>query len=272
MLELLREIVNIKTSGFDESRFLLSSVFDIQAHFKPSLFDMPYSDRIRVAQTSTTSGSCFCFKGVKQIPLEVLGLDTRKVVTDDKCLEIAILDAAFGTLPSHPSAILGLSGSPSDKSNARTTLIIGEIYRLVSRFSNAKRSPVITMVGSVGNVLRELRKMGNAKIYATDFDESLIGKQLGGVWVESGSKTEERLAQSDIGLITAMTLATNTLQSIVNLSSANGTKLIMFAETGTHFADELIDMGIDSIVAEEFPFYMFPGNTKVSVYRKGHSE
>ncbi len=269
MLELLRKIINNKTSNLEESKFTLTSLFDIRAHFKPSPFDMPYSDTIRVAQTSFASGSCFCFREAREIPLEVLGLDARNVITEDKCLEIAILDAAFGSLPNSPSSVFWLTGTSANKSNARTTLLIGEINRLFSRSNNSKRTPTITMVGAVGNVLRELSMIENAQIYTTDFDESLIGKRLGGVIVEHGLKTLERLAQSDIGLITAMTLATNTFQDIIKLSSANGTKLIMFAETGSHFSSELINMGIDTIVAEEFPFYMFPGKTKVSIFRKG---
>lgn len=270
MLDLLHKLALEKSVGLEEEMFQLTSAFDIQAHFKPSVYDMPYSDRIRVVQTSAASGSCFCFGNSKDIPLSILGLDARKVVVSDKCLEIAVLDAVFGALPSNkPSAIFWLRGLPSEKSEARTTLIIGEINRLLSHFENLKRAPVITMVGAVGNVLRELRQIDKAQIYATDFDETLIGKRLGNVIVENGLKTKERLAESDIGLITAMTLASETLQDIIDVSRENKTKLVMFAETAAHIAPELINMGIDSIVAEEFPFYMFPGKTSVSIYRKG---
>ena len=125
----------------------------------------------------------------------------------------------------------------------------------------------MTMVGAVGNILSGLSTIPG-EIKATDLDPALIGLKLGGVLVEDGNtKTLELIAQSDIALITGMTLATRTLDGIIETAKANGTLMVMFNQTGSNFSQEFIRMGIHSVVSESYPFYMFSGSTIVRIYR-----
>ncbi len=42
----------------------------------------------------------------------------------------------------------------------------------------------------------------------------------------------------------------------------------MFCETGANLCEEYVKFGIDSAIAEPFPFYIFGGSTRIDIYRK----
>jgi hypothetical protein len=49
-----------------------------------------------------------------------------------------------------------------------------------------------------------------------------------------------------------------------------GTKLLLFAETGANFGEEYCrSIGVDAVVSEPFPFYIFQGVSTIEVYRRG---
>jgi hypothetical protein len=45
--------------------------------------------------------------------------------------------------------------------------------------------------------------------------------------------------------------------------------LLLFAETGANFGEEYCrTMGIDTVVSEPFPFYIFQGTSTIEVHRR----
>ena len=109
--------------------------------------------------------------------------------------------------------------------------------------------------------------MFGGNVFATDFDKAVIGTDFGGVIVEDGhAMTLNRVSESDLVLMTGMTICTNSFDEIMRKINSNKAIAIMYCETGSNFANELISLGIHSVVAEEYPFYMFPGMTHISVY------
>jgi hypothetical protein len=42
----------------------------------------------------------------------------------------------------------------------------------------------------------------------------------------------------------------------------------MFCETGANLCQEYVKLGIDSAIAEYFPFYIFGGTTHIDIFRK----
>ena len=66
-----------------------------------------------------------------------------------------------------------------------------------------------------------------------------------------------------------MTIATDSLELIVEEARKAGTKLLIFAETGAYFAEEYCrTIGVDAVVSEPFPFYIFQGASTIEVYRR----
>jgi hypothetical protein len=264
LLSYLREQAIVKTSEMDASAFTLSALCKIEARFKPSARDPSYSDLLVLAQT-TGAGSCWCYGEDPELPGGLLGRDARTVRTGSRCLDIAVLDAIYSKLSQEAAASSWLSGTPEQKSDARASIIVSEISRMIKE--SELEYPTITMVGAVGSILARLAGL-SGRVYATDLDPALVGEKLGGVLVEDGhSRTLERVSQSGLVLLTGMTLATDTMMEVYSAARQNGTKTVVFSQTGSNFGSELIYLGISCVVAEAFPFYMFPGISQIKVFR-----
>ncbi len=262
----LRQQLALSTSTVgDTEKFALTAISKINTIFRPQHVDSCYADTIIVAQT-TGSGCCYCYSDDPHIPESILGTDARNIDSGNRYIDVAVLDAAFSSLLPAPDLYCRLEGNSSQKAEARSTFILSEIQRMLLDIPDSHRS--ITMVGAVGNILSKLSKL-DVQVFATDLDTSLIGVELGGVLVEDGAdKTLQRIEDSNIALITGMTLATNTLDNILQVARQRQTKLIMFAQTGGNFAGAYMKMGIDCVITEEYPFYMFPGVTILRVFRR----
>lgn len=93
---------------------------------------------------------------------------------------------------------------------------------------------------------------------------------LNGVRVEHGCRTLELIGEHDVVLATGMTLATNTLPAILERVRETRTRLVLFAATGSHFGREYCrTFGVDVVVSEPQPQYLFQGVTDIRVYRRG---
>lgn len=264
LLTFLREQARVKSISMEKENFIITFLAKIEAQFRPLRYDMPYGDIIVLAQT-IGSGCCFCYAEDPLIPDSILGEDSRYVQTQNRSVDIAILDAAYSNLIPEPDILCRLEGNSIQKAKARSALILGEVQRIIKNSGISR--PCITMVGAVGNILTDLDSL-STELFATDMDPTLIGKKLGGVEVEDGlTMTLKRIQMSNVGLITGMTLATETLCDILNIANANGVKIIMYSETGANFASEYLNWGVESVVSELYPFYMFPGSTILRVYR-----
>lgn len=265
-LEILREDLLALSCDMDDRQFIVTSVFKIHASFRPLLSDSVYSDVIIVVQTCG-AGSCYCYRDDPVLSPDILGTDARKAKIGNRFIDIALLDAAYSCLLPAADLCYRLEGTASQKAEARALLILSEIHRIA--LESGLANPTVTMVGAVGNILSDLAHQ-KGQVFATDFDPALVGKTLAGVCVEHGSMTLERIRQSDIALVTGMTLATNTFDDILAVAKSNDVKLVMFAETGGNFAGQYLKLGVESVLSETFPFYMFPGVTTLRVFRSQH--
>ena len=125
----------------------------------------------------------------------------------------------------------------------------------------------VVNVGVVGDIIR-LFSEHDFRIVSTDFDESIVGTQLFGNHIYSGHNTLDFVANSDLAIVTGMSISTKTIDEIINCCQQNNTKLIIFAETGANLAQFYIEMGVDSYISELFPFYIFNGTSTINVYNK----
>ena len=60
----------------------------------------------------------------------------------------------------------------------------------------------------------------------------------------------------------------DTMEDIFEAARRGGTKLVMFCETGANLCQEYVKLGVDSAIAEYFPFYIFGGQTRIDIYRR----
>ncbi|MGD8628540.1 MAG: hypothetical protein PVH52_05625, partial [bacterium] len=68
---------------------------------------------------------------------------------------------------------------------------------------------------------------------------------------------------------TGMALTTDALGDIIDVCKQHDTRLVIFAETGAHFGEEYCrTLGVDSVVSEPFPFYIFQGMSRIEIYRR----
>jgi hypothetical protein len=249
--------------------FILRGIWKMEMGFCPSLNDPAFVDTVVLAETSGV-GYCVCHDKNLKLPIDWIGRDVREITTSDRCLRVAILDAAYSALVFAPTYSLALLGSSNNKALGRASIISYEILRLVPKI--ARSSLNVAVVGAVGSILAELKKLG-LSVRSTDMDSSVIGETLGGVKVEDGhGQTTSMLASADLALVTGMTISTNTLDDIFSVCRSNKTKLIMFIQTGSNFASEYLRRGADTVVAEIFPNYIFPGETVVKVFRRDEEE
>lgn len=265
LVEVFREnLISTTLNLYNSSQFFITSISKIHAHFRPQLVDSPYTDTIIIVQTSGV-GSSYCYCEDPAVETNILGKDARFVNTESKCINIAALDAAYSVICPKPDIYCCIEGNNNQKAEARSVFIFSEIQRILLNLREP--NPSIVMVGAVGNVLSELSRI-STRIYATDLDPTLINTKMSGITIEDGTRmTLKRVSESNIALVTAMTLVTDTLSDILNTANATGTKIVIFAETGSNFAGEFLKLGVESVVSEEYPFYMFPGRTILKVYR-----
>jgi len=232
--------------------------------FRPNNLELGYTDTILVAYTHV-AGACFCPYVVNDPATSFIGQDARTFTDDELCYRIAVLDAAFGIHRLPADLSYKLQEPIAEKAFGRANIVCNEVSRLASQRQLLR--PKILTIGSVGTIISELVSRGY-EVFGTDLDSSVVGKQLSGVTIADGNQETLSLLQSvDIAIVTGMTFATGTFDSILATGIKSNTAIVMFCQTGANFAPYLRELGVNSIVAEYFPFYMFPGESAISIFR-----
>lgn len=182
---------------------------------------------------------------------------------DDLALRVSLFDSIYGELfPVRNKKQLSLTTNSTDKLKWRTQIIVEEAKRLLGNINNKK----IVNVGVVGDILLTFQELG-AYVIGTDFDSSIIGNNTFNIPIRSGEDTLEILKNSDLAVVTGMTIATATIDDILETCLHNNVKTIVFAETGANLADYYLKHGVDVYLSEHFPFYIFNGDSIIDVCR-----
>jgi len=244
--------------------FLVRGMWKVELAFKPNPAERTFKYTFWIAMTRG-QGACYC-TGDDQRGRELVGHDVRELVTGKTCISIAALDSLYATLERRPAATYQLVGTPIDKTDARTEIILHEAERLVSGI--CARPARVVNVGLVGNIVRDLVARGY-DVRASDMERDTVGTHVHGVLVEDGTRTFDLVRDSDLAIVTGMTIATDSLELIVEEARKAGTRLLVFAETGANFGEEYCrSIGVDTVVSEPFPFYIFQGTSTIEVYRR----
>lgn len=262
--EVLRQRALERMEGRPVEDFLVRGIWKVELAFRPNPAERTFKYTFWLAMTRG-QGCCYC-TGDDQRGRELVGHDVRELVKEKTCISIAALDSLYASLERKPAASYQLVGNPIEKTDARTEIILHESERLVSGICG--RKPRVVNVGLVGNIVRDLVARGY-DVRASDMERDTVGTSVHGVLVEDGTRTYDLVRESDLAIVTGMTIATDSLELILAEAHKSGTKVLVFAETGANFGEEYCrTMGVDAVVSELFPFYIFQGTSTIEVYRQ----
>jgi len=259
----LRKIAVEKSREIPAEKFTLRGIWNIDLFYQPDVSERVFNYDLIVTQTMK-QGCCYAAKKLKNIDKEWIGKDAREIITDSHDLNIAILDAVYSSLDPKPDEIHQIEGFSFEKAEKRAKIVVDEVERVLG----GKKAKILN-IGVIGKILSVLSASGH-EVHATDLDEEIIGKVIGNVLIEDGAlKNDELISKSDLILITGMTLASDSLEKIMELAKKNDVKVVMFNETGCWFGREYCDsFGVDSVIGESFPFYIYEGKSTIQIFRK----
>jgi hypothetical protein len=263
---ILRDQALKKTADFKDEDFIIRGLWKVDLAFKPNVHERTFRYWFLVSQT-VGQGSCYCDKEL-EVDQDLIGKDAREIISEQDCYSISVLDSIYASIPRHPERVYEITGNSIEKAGKRNAILMDEVERTLALSGVDPGKSTILNVGVLGNLIKGLTDKGYS-VLATDLDDEIIGKPVHGVTVEHGSKTFQLIAESDVAVITGMTLTTNAAGDIVDVCKEHGTKVVMFAETGAHFGEEYCQtIGIDAVVSEPFPFYIFQGMSRIEIYRR----
>jgi len=268
MLECLEELTQIgieKSRGMPDEHFVVRGLWRTDLLFRPNPAERTFSYTYLLAQT-IGQGACYC----STIPAlsegsYLLGQDCRTVKHERRCFQVASVDAMFSAFEKHPAEVHRLAGDSGAQAIARAGIVIDEVLRHLE-LADVGRGRVVN-VGVIGNIMKGLRERG-IDVVGTDEDPMLVGSEIEGIPVHGEDRTIEFVEECDVAVMTGMIISTDTMEDIFAAAERGGTKLIMFCETGANLCEEYVRFGVDSAIAEPFPFYIYGGATRIETYRK----
>ncbi len=262
----LQQIAMDKSKDYDKDLFFVRGQWGVELVFRPNIHERTFQYQVIVIQT-LRQGASYCSCTRRTVDPKLMAQDARTVRTDDRCMNVAMLDAAYSVFEDESVKDFYLDGTSMEKAVERADIVASEVlYQMPEH--HKLNAPSVVNVGVVGNIIRQLRERG-VEVYATDLDPELVGNPSQGVIVQDGIEhTLELVEKCDVALITGMVLSTHTLGEILEVARKAHTKVVMFAETGAWFGQTYCDhFGIDAVVSEPFPFYIFAGRSLIRLHR-----
>lgn len=266
ILSQLREIALQPHPGFSQEEFIIHGQWGFELFFRPNPLERTFHYDVLVYQT-LRQGCCYCALGKPTLDPSLMGMDARTVTAPSSDHEIALLDSVYSVFEQGYELEHMLHGLSSEKALQRAEIVADEVVYQLQDIS-ARRKPKVVMVGVVGNIIKKLATAG-LEVLATDLEPGLVDSTIHSVPVLNGIEyTPPLVADCDLALVSGMTLATGTMDEILAQAKANNTKVVVFAETGAWLGRELTrSCGVDAVVSESFPFYIFEGQSVIRVHR-----
>jgi hypothetical protein len=266
ILDQLQDMALERVSSMPDEEFLLRGLWRVDYRCRPNDWERLMTYGFLIAQTAH-QGCCYTDFGataIGELSESLIGVDARTIVHRSLFQRIALLDAIYGSICGPADASRKVTGTPAEKAEQRAALVVAEVVRELE--DTAGR--VVANIGVIGNFIYMLRMRG-INVKASDFDENLIGRQLSGVTIASGIDSLDFVADSDVALVCSETLASDTLDEIIRVAAENNTRIVIFAVSGCHFAEEYVhSFGVDVVVGEPQPQYLFQGTSHIEIFRR----
>jgi hypothetical protein len=263
MLEKLRTIALQKSQDYPDDHFKIRGIWRIDYHCQPNQSERDLLCGIWIVQT-LGQGCCYVDYQGGYLNEDLIGQDARYVKPQHLWAEIALLDSVYSVFKSKPDNSFTFTGNARDKASIRARFIAELVKRELLKIGKNK----VVQIGVLGNLLKQCQEF-DIDVVGTDFDPDLVRCGINDVTVYHADQNEQRIQEADIVLVTGMTLATNTLQGIIDTAHRYGKKIMLFTATGAHFAEAYCNtFGIDVVFSETLPHYMFQGFSTINVFRK----
>ncbi|MEY9860740.1 hypothetical protein ABH935_006377 [Catenulispora sp. GAS73] len=263
VLQKLREVAMRRTACLDDEEFLLRGLWRVDHRCRPNREERLLNFSFVMAQTEHQGCSYADFGSVDiaRYADEFIGKDARFIECTDPSMEIALLDTVYAGIKEPVDVVHDLQGRLSAKAVRRAELVGDEVMALLEETSGRR----VANVGVIGNYVAELQRRG-VEIVATDYDPILIQDGINGVPVLHGDQTPAIVEAADVALVCGETLINGSLDDVLDAARRGGTRLIVYAVTGAHFAHEYCRIfGIDTVIAEPQPQYLFQGTTRLGI-------
>lgn len=242
---------------------MVNGIWSVDCLFNPSGNGRIFDYKFLIAQTIGQGVAYSLNREYSNAYLKsLIGTDFLQQSIEDIALKTCLLDSVYGAVfPAKKKNRHILQGSSIEKMQCRTRIIIDEAKRLLGSLKGKR----VVNVGVVGDILRSFFEEG-ALVTGTDFDQDIVGtKYFNEVPILDGILTPSLIAESDLAIITGMTITSGTIDEILQIANHNKVKIIVFAETGANLASYYLDNGVHSYLSEYFPFYIFNGESIIDV-------
>jgi hypothetical protein len=265
LLEQVAEVGRARSKNYPDESFLIRGLWRTDLLFRPNPEERTFNYTFLLMQT-VGEGACYC----ATIPaltegFSLLGKDCRNIQPEYRCFQVAATDAMFSAFEKRPDETKTMTGSSAEKAVWRSRIVVDEVLRQLE-LAGVEGGRVVN-VGVIGNIIKALTAEG-IEVTGTDADPTLVGTEIGGVPIFDQDKTLEYVEKSDVAVMTGMVISTDSLEGILDAAKKGGTRLVLFCETGANLCEEYVKLGVDSAIAEYFPFYIFGGTTQIDVFRK----
>ena len=252
-------------------RALWSVSYVVQA--EPAERKTRYTMRIAQAEGYGRSGGLG--PGLPDPDPDLIGEDARRILRErlwrDESEQLAITDLILGQVSRPANEQIVLDDTFRGKYVARTKIFADEANHLLQRRGvehRAARPPRVLVVGATAGILNALVRGGFA-VRATDLSPDMVGRALGGVEVLDGTTANARLMkESDLAIVTGMSLTNGTLPGLMSLAKTHNTSTIIWAITGKNFGHYYTEHGVDSVISDPSPFLLLPGPAMIAIWRR----
>jgi hypothetical protein len=242
---------------------IIQGIWNIDCLFQPNVQERIFDCNFLIAQT-IHNGCAYCFRRSNTDELRnYIGKDYFKVNITYNALTVAILDSMYASAKQQPIKTYNLNSDSLSKLEKRSDIIVEEVLR----FKKEKENLRIVNIGTVGNIIHKLGKIPDIIVQSTDYDPHIVGKNMQGVTVLHGDYSVDAIRNSDVAIITGMALLSKNIKEIIKTANETGCEIILFAETGANLIDFYFSKGINTVISEPFPFYIFHGHSQIDVYR-----
>lgn len=271
ILNRLKEKARAKVDQIPKEALIIRGIWHVEyaINLAPDL-DAPILN-LRYVVVQTINQGCSYYENQEDpgISEKFLGKNVLDFSTSYRCFDIAGLDAVYSHLIRKPDKSYTIEGANFDKAMSRANIVVNEsLLTLRERKPKKGNKYVVVNVGVVDQFLECLSRHNDLILKASDYYIGIVDRQVRGIRVAHGTQTNKLIADADLAIITGMTLANGTLDKILDVAKKNNTRLAMFAETGSHFAAEYCQSGIDVVISEPLPFYLDgPGPCEINIYR-----
>ncbi len=190
----------------------------------------------------------------------IIGSSISEIKTMHNGVRLALLDSLAPRRV--PDRVINLHGDSISKSLERAKILSEYSVKLLE-ISKSTHEIDFVNVGVVSLLMRNLVQKGYL-VKGSDFDRSVIDDKN----IFDGMHTLELISKSKVAIVTGMTMTNGSIIDIMKVAKKSGTKVIMFNETGAGLNNYLFDLGVDLIIAEPFPFYIFDGDNTIEIHQK----